>query len=315
MFADPQFGHLRFSKEEVEAVRAVEEARTAMLTSSTGFPLPFALDPSILLNSAGALNPIRTVARQITVTAPVWKGVSSTGVSASYDPEGNEVSDDTPALVQPTITAATGRAFVQASMESFEDWPGLRQELATLIADARDVLDATQFLTGSGTASPGGILNIGGIGGLTTAQRVQTAGSATLAVADIYSLVEALPPRFQPRGVIATSQTIGDKIYRLTPSGSTTEPQLMPTRDGGILGRRLIEWSTMTTATTTGSKVAIFGDWSGFVVLDRLGLTAEFVPTVVGSNHLPLGVRGIFCHWRGSCGVVTPTSFKYLEVL
>jgi predicted phage gp36 major capsid-like protein len=74
--------------------------------------IPFTLDPSILLTSNGALNPIREVARVIQIATREWKGVSSAGVTASYDAEASEVSDDTPTLAQPTITSAMGRAFV-----------------------------------------------------------------------------------------------------------------------------------------------------------------------------------------------------------
>ena len=48
-----------------------------------GFALPFSLDPSIMLTSNGALNPIRQVARVFTVATDKWKGVSSAGVTTS----------------------------------------------------------------------------------------------------------------------------------------------------------------------------------------------------------------------------------------
>ena len=52
-----------------------------------GFAVPFTLDPSIMLTSNGALNPIRQVARVFTIATDKWKGVSSAGVTASYDAE------------------------------------------------------------------------------------------------------------------------------------------------------------------------------------------------------------------------------------
>jgi predicted phage gp36 major capsid-like protein len=64
------------------------------------------------LSSAGAINPIRQVARVIQITTREWKGVSSEGITASDDAEAAEVSDDSPTLAQPTITTAMGRAFV-----------------------------------------------------------------------------------------------------------------------------------------------------------------------------------------------------------
>ena len=82
-----------------------------------------------MLTSNGALNPIREVARVFTITTDKWKGVSSAGVTASYDAEASEVSDDTPTLAQPTIDCAMGRAFVPFSYELGQDWATLQPEL------------------------------------------------------------------------------------------------------------------------------------------------------------------------------------------
>jgi HK97 family phage major capsid protein len=174
--ADPTTGHLRFTPEEVAAVQrvgSVEVTRAmAIGTGSTGgFAVPFELDLTILLTSNGALNPIRQLARVITVSTDQWKGLSSAGVTAAYQAEAAAVTDASPTLAQPVIDCAMWRCFVPFSIELGQDWGTLQGELTRLISDARDVLDATQFLTGSGTDSPAGVLT-----GLTTSQRVQTAG-------------------------------------------------------------------------------------------------------------------------------------------
>jgi hypothetical protein len=59
LLMDPQPGHLRFDKGEVEAVRAVsqvesERAAMAVGTGSTGgFAAPFQIDPSIMISGTG----------------------------------------------------------------------------------------------------------------------------------------------------------------------------------------------------------------------------------------------------------------------
>jgi HK97 family phage major capsid protein len=161
LLADPAQGHLRFTPEEVTAVQkvsAVEHQRGLVsgVGAQGGFAIPFSLDPSVLLTSSGALNPIRDVARVIQIATREWKGISSAGVTASYDPEASEVSDDTPVLAQPTITSAMGRAFVPFSIEVGMDWQGIQHELANLISDARDVLDSTMLYSGTGTDQPSG---------------------------------------------------------------------------------------------------------------------------------------------------------------
>jgi HK97 family phage major capsid protein len=125
---------------------------------------------------------------------------------------------------------------VPFSIELGQDWGGLQTELAKLFADARDVVDATQMLTGSGTNAPKGILT-----GLTTTQRVQTDVAATLDVDDFWDLKgNVASTRFFANSTFAMHPGMADRVYRFTPSGSTTEPQAMPTRDGPLMGRPVI---------------------------------------------------------------------------
>jgi HK97 family phage major capsid protein len=111
LLADPMQGHLRFSPQEVKAVRKVSavEAERGMVSgvgAQGGFAIPFTLDPSVMLTSSGALNPIREVASVITIATREWKGVSSVGVTASYDAEASEVSDDLSKALPSTGTKA-----------------------------------------------------------------------------------------------------------------------------------------------------------------------------------------------------------------
>jgi HK97 family phage major capsid protein len=316
LLSDPQTGHLRFSPQEVEAVRRVsavmyERGMTEGTGSAGGFAIPFSLDPSVLLTSNGALNPIRTVATVITIGTREWKGVSSVGVVASYDAEAAEVSDDSPVLAQPTMTTAMGRAWVPYSIELSQDWATIQQELTRLITDARDVLDAVRFYSGTGTDSPAGVRT-----GLTTTQRVQTDVAATFDVDDAYDIKSRLPARFMPNATWAAHPTKWDTIFRFTPSGSTTEPQALPTRDGAFIGRPKIEWTAIPTALTSGTTQLLYGDFAvGFRIADRLGMTAEIVSHTFGAAGRPKGERGIFCYWRTGSKTVVPEALRYLETL
>ena len=94
----------------------------------------------------------------ITVATRDWRGASSDSATAAYVPEATEATEASPGLGQPTIFAQQARAFVPFSIELGQDWHGLQNELVNLITDARSVLDATKFLTGSGTNEPFGVL-------------------------------------------------------------------------------------------------------------------------------------------------------------
>ncbi len=310
----PTDAHLRFGPAEVEAVRRVaavqaERGLVEGTGAAGGFGVPFQLDPTIVLSSDGALNPIRQLARVIEVVSNVWKGVSSDGVTASYDPEASEVSDDTPTLAQPVVSVATGRAFVPFSLELGQDWPGLAEELRRLLADARDTLDAGKFLTGSGVNEPAGVLT-----GLSAGQEVLTGASLTLAVGDVYGLREALPARFAPGASFLAHPAILDQIYRLVGTGDPNEPPLMPDRAGGILGARTFEVSVMASTLAANAKVLLYGDFANYLIVDRVGMSVELIPHLFGANRRPTGERGLFAYWRTGAAVLVPNAFRVLKV-
>ena len=321
MLKDPTTGHLRFSAAEVEAMRRTsqveaERAALAVGTGATGgFAVPFQLDPSIMISGAGAINPLRQIARVETGLVGEFRGVSSDQMVTQYQAEAAEVPDNAPTLVQPTVIARRGSAFVPFSIEVDQDWGSLQEEMSRMMADGRDVLDATKFVLGTGTNEPGGLLNIGGTGGLTTTQRVQTAGAGAFALGDVYLLKQALPVRFVPNGSIIGHPGQFDRVFRFV-GGNSTEPPLMPDRAGPIVGKPAFEISSMVNTTTTGSRILIYGDFSNFLVYDVLGTTVELVPHLFGAtNRFPNGQRGLVAFWRTGTGVLVHNAFRYLEVL
>jgi HK97 family phage major capsid protein len=323
MIADPVMGHLRFSPGEVEAVReasAVQDAHrimgAALTTGSTGFILPITWDPSILITGTGALNPVRDLADVQTIGTHDWQGVTADSVTAAYVQEGVEATDATPTLLGPKISSQQGRAFAQFTIEASQDWDTLSSQLLKLVADARNTVDATMFLTGTGTNQPGGILNIGGTNGLTTTQRVQTTTVATYAVGDPWLLKAAIPARFIGDTTFAAAPSTWDTTYQFVAQGSTTQARQFSDGDrgGDFLGRPKVEWSTMGTGAATGTKLIIAGNFKGYKIVDRLGMTAELIPHMLGATRLPLGVRGLYCYWRTGTGVISPNHFRYLEV-
>jgi HK97 family phage major capsid protein len=319
MLMHPVDASMRFTDAEQMAVQSVNrvESLRALGTGSTGFPLPFTIDPTIMISNAGVINPIRQVARVIPISTHDWHGINSAGVTSVFTAEATEVADGTPTLVQPVIASQKMQSFVPFSIEAGQDWPTLEHELARLFADSKNVLESAQFLTGTGTNSPGGLLNIGGTGGLTTAQRILTAGVATYAVGDPWLLKAGIPARFLNTATFAAAPAIWDKTYRFVAQGSTTEPRQFSDGDrgGDFLGRPKIEWSSMVSTTTTGSRIMVAGQFDQFVIVDRIGATIEMVPLLMGAaNRFPTGQRGAYFYARVGSGTLNPGAFVYLEV-
>lgn len=311
--ASPDGAPHEYTAEEAEAMRNVaqvaQERALAVGSGGTGgFAVPATLDPTIMLTSDGALSPLRQLAQVTSVTTDEWRGVSSAGVTAAFDAEAAQVGDDSPTLTQPSIRPEKAHAFVPFSIEVGQDWPTLQAELVRLFADAKDVLEAEKFLAGAGHGSdePEGV-----IAGLAPSSVVGTAGAA-LAADDVYTIQEALPPRFQPRAVWASANAPANRIHRFQ---SDTEPPLFNEGRDRLLGKPWHEVSGMDTGDVDGQKVLLYGDLgAGFRIVDRIGMTVELVPHLFGADRRPTGQRGLYAYWRVSSAVVVDNAIRLLEI-
>jgi HK97 family phage major capsid protein len=297
--------------EEAEALRTALEANRAMAVgtgSAGGYGVPIAIDPTIALTSDGAINPLREIATVRSITTSEWRGVSSAGVTAAFGAEASEVADGTPTLAQPTIVPERATAFVPFSFEVGGDYPGFQQEIAKLLADAKDVLEAEKYVTGAGHGShePQGLL-VGATGTV-------AGGTASYAVAHVYNMRNALAPRFQPRARWLSSLAIKNGIRRLVGTADADEPLLFNDAGDQLLGKPWHEVSDMPTATTAGNDILVYGDIAaGFEIVDRIGMSIELVPHLFGGSGRPTGQRGFLAWWRTSSGVINQSAIKLLE--
>ncbi len=69
----------------------------------------------------------------------------------------------------------------------------------------------------------------------------------------------------------------------------------------------------MASATTSGTVLAILGDFSRFLIVDRIGTTIELVPNVVDGDGLPVGKRGILARKRVGSDVLDVNAFRFLK--
>jgi len=299
--------------------QAMTIVRTALAahTSTAGLAVPFTLDPTVILTSNGVLNPLRAISRVINITGTTWKGLTSEGIQAAYAAEGTEASDNAPTFVQPEITPQRAQAFVPFSMEIGQDWVGLQSELTRMFADAKDTLEATKFFLGAGVGSnePLGIITA-----LDTPDDdtsiVDTASIGAFAVADLYTLLGALPPRFQPNARFVANLAIYNLIRQFDDEGGADLwVQLGAGVPSVLLGLPAHQASVMASAVAANNKILLLGDFSQFAIVDRVGMTVELIPHLFGSsNRYPTGQRGLYCVWRNSSGPLTENAFRLLEV-
>lgn len=142
--------------DEARAVEAFDEFRAMSIgtDASGGYGVPILIDPTIILTSQGSPNDILNIARVETITNDEWKGVTSAGVSWSFDAEATEVSDDSPTLAQPAVPTYKAQGFIPYSIEVGMDYPNFAAEMSTLLDEGYRELLAEKLTTGSGSNEP-----------------------------------------------------------------------------------------------------------------------------------------------------------------
>lgn len=282
-----------------------------------GFAVPFQLDPTVILTSDGAINPLRQISRVQQITGKEYDLVTSAGVTVTRSAEGAAVGDNTPALAQPTIKAERVTGFIPFSVEIEQDWQALQSEMMMLLADAKDIEESSSFTNGNGTAP-----NAGGIiGTLASGSNVAgTGGAGTLAAGDLYAAEDAMAPRFRPRASWMASKTSFNAYRQLfTQTASAAgDPWVRPSQGtpAELLGYPAYENSDMAATHATGDKPIILGDFGrGFLIIDRLGMSVELVPHLFDqATARPTGSRGLLAIWRNNSMVLVPGAFRVVVV-
>jgi HK97 family phage major capsid protein len=316
LLADPERGHMLWSPEEQSAYRIANEVHTELRAMSLtdaagGFMVPLTLDPAIMLTSAGSINPLRQISRVEQIVSDTWQGVTSAGATAEWKAEAAQAADASPTLAGPAIPVHFGDAFVPYSFEVSMDSAGnFLAELQKVLVDAADQLQATAYTTGSGTGQPTGIIT-----------KLIASGTPPLVVgteafpsSQVYTVQNSLPPRFSANARWAANlATINTLSQRETTAGARLFPELS---DGRLLNKPMHELSNMDGAIDVGAEnyILLYGDFrAGFVIVDRIGTSLEFIPNLFGANGRPTGQRGAFLWFRTGSDVVVPQAFRLLN--
>jgi len=312
-----------------EGLRAAQRSLT-LGTASGGYLLPYVLDPTVVLSSDGSINPYRALADVKTTTSNAWQGVNSAGVQMGWLDEGGQATDNTPSTAQIQIFVKKAAAWVIASFESNAD-TNFADQLPRLLADSKDILEETAFARGTGgtgnAGQPSGVLT-----GLGTAQRVLAGGSGVAAfvgtsggangggMGDVYALNSALGPRFRLSGSVAWVMNITNinRIRQIDLYGGGAF--ITNLRDGQpltLLDKPLRESPSLTQTPGTGTALVaasgVFGDFSKFYIVDRVGSTMLFDPMIKSAStaNMPTGNQGWFYYWRVGSGRAADNAFRW----
>lgn len=297
---------MMLSREEFEAVQRAQSVST---NSAGGFAVPFQLDPTVMLTNASTINPIRAVSRVEKIIGKEWEGVTSAGATVTRGSEAAVAPDSSVTLAQPTLTTNRVQAFVPFSYEIDLEWKALRNQITAWIMDAKD-REEDSFFTGDGTGTnPFGVVTTG-------TNTFSTGASGTFVAGDVYTHETNLAPRWRPRGKWIANKAIYNKIRQFDSAGGTNLWQ----RIGAglppeLLGYHAYEASALDSAVTASNPIMLFGDFSNFLILDRIGMNMELIPQVFDpTTARPTGQRGVYAMWMNNAAIVVQNAIAQLVV-
>lgn len=305
-----------------EELEALEEARALNITTdaSGGFLMPFTLDPTIILTNNGTINPIRERATVKQVVTDNWQGITSAGVSAGYGAESSVVGDGTPTIAQPSVKIEKAHVFIPFTHEAEDDLAALSQDASVMINDSKTRLESTKFTLGAGAGSSepvGFVTALLAVGGSCV---VASISADTYAVNDVYALQESLPARW--RAGDTGSWMMNLPVINLTRKfgsalGHTFLVDLAAGNPRQLLGQELDENSEMDGVINAGAHnyLAAYGDFSGYHIHDRIGLSIELIPNLMDpTTGRPTGERGWYARWRNGGNLVVSAGLRLLNV-
>ena len=290
--------------------QAVERAMS-LTDNAGGYLVPFQLDPTVIITSDGTTNPVRQISRKVVATGDQWNGVSSAAVSWEWLQEANEAADAATTFAQPTVPVHKATGFVPISLEALQDEQNVAQEVGRLLAFGKDDLEAAAFVTGSGSNQPTGIVTA-----VTTTQDVDAVTGGSFFLDDVYGLDESLPARYRRNASWIADRAIYNDIRQFTVGGGADIwERLQFDQPPLLLGRPAYEASEMSSTITTDELVLLLGDFSNYVIADRIGTTVEFIPHLFATNaNRPSGQRGWFAYYRVGADSVNDGAFRVLRL-
>ncbi|MEW2421316.1 phage major capsid protein [Streptomyces nigra] len=295
-----------------EEQHALERAMS-LTDNQGGYLVPFQLDPTIIITANGSINQIRQVARQVVATGDVWNGVSAGAVSWRWAAEASEASDNAPTFAGPSVPVYKADGFVPISIEAMDDADNVTTEVGKLLAFGKDTLEASALAVGTGSGQPTGIVTA-----LTgTSSIVTSTTTDTFASSDVYKVDTALPGRYRPNAAWLANRGIYNAVRQFDSSGGTN----LWERIGAdvpplLLGRKALESEDMDGTVTAAAEnyVMVYGDFDNYVIADRIGMSIEFLPHLVGANRRPTGQRGWYAWYRVGADSVNDGAFRMLNV-
>lgn len=262
-----RFGTERMPADEVKALTVANDTNGGYLA-----PEEFG---SELIKLLIEYSPIRQYARVINISAPELKLPRRlSGTAATWVAETADRTESGPTFEQLTFTPYELATFTDVSRQLLEDNAyNLEGELLADYAESFGTTEGLAFVKGTGTGQPNGIMTATGITEVKTgvAATFPTTNPADVIIGMYHKLATSHAQNgawLMNRNTLATIRTWKDSTGRylvldpISAAGTTT-----------LLGRPIIEATDMDDIGANKYPI-MFGDLSGYRIVDRLGLSS-----------------------------------------
>lgn len=285
-----------------------DELRTLTVSSDPqgGYLAPAEMSTEFLRDLI-QVSPVRSVASVRTTGSPSVTYPKRTAITnAAWKGETQAQSASEPAFGQAEVVVKELNTYVDISNALLADSAGQAEaEVRLALADDFGLKEGTAFVNGDGNLAPEGFMVNADIG-------YTPSGNASLVTADsLIALAYALPTAYRANatwgmnsktlGVIRTLKD-GQNNYLWQPSYQAGQPET-------ILGRPVIELPDMPDVAGNAFPI-IFGDFSGYRIVDRVGLSILVNPYLLATN----GLTRIHATRRVGGAVIQAAKFRKLKV-
>ncbi|WP_185802968.1 phage major capsid protein [Pontivivens nitratireducens] len=286
----------------------VDELKTLVVSSDPqgGYLAPAEMSAEFIRELV-EYSPIRSVASVRTTGSPAVDYPARTGgTAAKWKGETEAQEGSEPTFGQKSIVIHELNTYVDISNQLLADSAGMAEaEVRGALAEDFGQKEGQAFLNGDGANKPHGVMQHADI--------AKTAnGSTTGLLSDaLITLLYAVPATYRNVGSWAMNGTTlsairkmkdGDGRFLWQPSYAAGQPET-------ILGRPVVEMIDMPDI-GAGAEPIIYGDWSGYRIVDRLALSILSNPYLLATN----GITRIHATRRTGGGVLQPAKFRKLAM-
>ncbi|NKM86357.1 phage major capsid protein [Rhizobium laguerreae] len=295
--------YLRFG-----AAAPAEELRTLVVSTDTqgGYLAPAEMS-SEMIRDIVQVSPIRSVASVRSTGSPSVVYPKRTQITnAKWKGEGQAQEASETAFGQAEIAVKEVNTYVDISNQLLADSAGQAEtEVRIALADDFGQKEGAAFVNGDGALAPEGLLTNGDIA------TVLNGHATNLSTDQLIKLMYAIPAPYRSSGTwgmngttlgIVRSLKDGQGNYLWQPSFQAGQPET-------ILGRPVIELPDMPDLAANAFPI-IFGDFTGYRIVDRIGLSILVNPYLLATN----GLTRIHATRRVGGGVIQAAKFRKLKM-